>query len=297
MLLNAFKYVIFGNWHTATPQFYTNMKKLIALFWVLTAVGVQAQSFEGTIRWTMSMEITDPAMKAQMAEAEQKMKDPETQKAMKEMEEKMNDPEMKKMMEQNPQMKAAMENAMKMASGGGQPSMNSMMPKGMTIKMKGMNVATLMEGGMVDGTEILHKEGQPMIRVNRKDMTYAKMPDRKAGAPEPEVNVTKTSETTKILGYECQKYVVEMKVEGQAVKQIMWTTTEIKDIDVKALARQRNAQGQPMFSDKISGFPLRVEVGMQQGNMVMEVAEIKRGSVSDADFNVPAGFKEVRSPY
>lgn len=273
------------------------MKKLITLIVLLAAIGAQSQSFEGTIRWTISMEITDPAMKAKMAEAEQQMNDPETQKAMKEMEEKMNDPEMKKMMEQNPQMKAAMENAMKMASGGGQPNMNSMMPKGMTIKMKGTNVATLMEGGMVDGTEILHKDGQPTIRVNRKDMTYSNMPERKPGGPEPEINVTKGNETKKILGYECQKYVVDMKVEGQNVKQIMWTTTDIKDIDVKALARQRSAQGQPMFSDKINGFPLRIEVGMQQGNMVMEVAEIKRGSISDAEFNVPAGYKEVKSPY
>lgn len=281
----------------ATFPVPNSMKKLITLVVLLAAVGANAQSFEGTIRWTMSMEITDPAMKAKMAEAEQQMKDPEMQAKMKELEAQMNDPEMKKMMEQNPQVKAAMENAMKMASGGAQANMNSMMPKGMTIKMKGTNVATLMEGGMVDGTEILHKDGQPTIRVNRKDMTYSSMPERKPGGPEPEINVTKGNDTKKILGYECQKYVVDMKAEGQNVKQVMWTTTEIKDIDVKALARQRNAQGQPMFSDKINGFPLRIEVGMQQGNMVMEVAEIKRGSISDADFNVPSGFKEVKSPY
>lgn len=244
----------------------------------------------------MSLEITDPVLKAQMAQAQQQMNDPEVQKEIKEMEAKMNDPEMKKMMEQNPQLKATMENAMKMAKGGGQPSMGNMMPTGMTIKIKGLHVATLMEGGMVEGTEILHKDGQPTLRINRKDMTYSKMPEAKAGA-EPEVAVLKQSETAKILGYECHKYLVEMKTDGQAVKQIMWTTTEIKDIDMKAMTKQRSAQGQPLFSDKISGFPLKIEVVTPQGNMIMEVAEIKRQPLSDSDFSVPSGFKETKSPY
>lgn len=272
------------------------MKKLITLFVFLAWAGVQAQSFEGTIRWSMSMDITDPALKAQMAEAQKQMNDPETQAAMKEMEAKMNDPEMKKMMEQNPQMKAAMENAMKMGKGGGQPGMDNMMPKGMTIKVKGTNSVTLMEGGMMDGTEMIHKEGQPTLKVNRKEMTYSKMAEGKPGS-EPEFNVVKTAETTKILGYNCQKYVVEMKMEGQVMKQVMWTTTEIKDIDMKALTQQRSGQGQPMFSDKISGFPMKIEVPSPQGNMVMEVKEIKKEKLSDSDFTVPAGFKEVKSPY
>lgn len=273
------------------------MKKLLFIPVLLAAWAASAQSFEGTIRWTMSMEITDPAMKAKMAQAEQQMNDPETQKKMKEMEAKMNDPEMKKMMDQNPQMKAAMENAMKNMRGGTGPSISNMMPKGMIVKMKGMNVATYMEGGMVDGTEILHRTGQPTVRINRKEMTYSNMPEMAKPGQEPEVTVTKLTETAKIIGYECQKYQVEMKMQGQTVKQYMWTTTEIKDIDVKALARQRNAQGQPMFSDKIDGFPLKIEVASPQGNMVMEVAEIKRESLSDADFTVPAGYKETKSPY
>ena len=69
----------------------------------------------------------DPATKAKMDAAQQKMNDPETQAQMKEMKEKMNDPEFKKMMEANPQLKAQMEQMMKMSEGGG--DMTSYMPK------------------------------------------------------------------------------------------------------------------------------------------------------------------------
>ena len=58
--------------------------------------GWQAQDFEGTIKWSMKMNITDPKMKAQMEEAERKMKDPATQAQMKQAMEKMNDPRSKK---------------------------------------------------------------------------------------------------------------------------------------------------------------------------------------------------------
>lgn len=270
------------------------MKKVLLLFCLgICPQLLLAQTFEGIVRWTMTMEIKDPEMRAKMAEAQRQMNDPATQQQLKEMEAKMNDPEMKKMMEQNPQMKAAMENAMKSAKGPG--GMNDMMPKGMIIKVKGMNIATVMEGGMADGMEILHMKDQPPVRINRKDMTYSKMPSGPPqGTQTPEITVNKTTETMKILGYNCTKYIVNVKVEGKDVMQTMWTTTEIKDIDLKALARQGGRGQGPMFSDKVEGVPLRMEMASPQGNMVMEVAEIKKQTLSDAEFSIPAGFKEVK---
>lgn len=82
------------------------------------------------------------------------MNDPETQAQMKELQEKMNDPQMKAIMDANPQMKAQMEAAMKMAQGGG--DMNSMMPKGMVTKVKNQNVLTKMDGGFMGNMEILY---------------------------------------------------------------------------------------------------------------------------------------------
>ena len=82
------------------------MKKLFVPTLLFVAVNAWGQGFEGTIKWTMKMEITDPKMKAEMDQAQQKMNDPATQMKMKEFEEQMKDPEMKAMMDANPQMKA-----------------------------------------------------------------------------------------------------------------------------------------------------------------------------------------------
>ena len=268
------------------------MKNIMGFILVLVALGVRAQSFEGIVRWSMSIEITDPKMKAQMAEAQQHMNDPETQAQMKEMEAKMNDPEMKKMMEENPQVKAAMEQAMKSMKGGA-GDMNSMMPKGMTLKVQGAKMITLMEGGMADGMEMLYLEGKSPVRIDRQSKTYATMPEGSAGTT-PEVTVTRTPQTLTILGYNCQKYLVEMKSAGQSVNQVMWTTTDIKDMDLKSLTRQRTAQGQPLFSDKIQGIPLRIESAAPEGTMIMEVKELKRMKLNESDFKIPADFKETK---
>src|SRR5688572_21028689 len=120
------------------------MKKILILFILLTASKTFAQSFEGTIKWTIKIDITDPKRKAEMEEAQKKLKDPANQEKMKELEARMNDPQMKAMMENNPQMKAQMEKAMAAIKSG---DMNSMFPTGMIVRIKGNDVLSKMEGG------------------------------------------------------------------------------------------------------------------------------------------------------
>src|SRR5882672_11219105 len=109
----------------------------------------------------MKMEITDPKLKTQMAEAQQKMNDPATQAKMKEFQEKLKDPKFKAMMESTPQMKAMME---KMTQGNGD-MMSNMMPKGMIIKMKDGNSLTTMDGGIMAG-DFLHTADKS-VKLNR----------------------------------------------------------------------------------------------------------------------------------
>ena len=262
------------------------------------AISLQAQTFEGTIRWTMNMEITDPQMKAEMERAQQELNDPEKQAEIKEMQERLNSPEMKKMMESNPQMKAAMDAAMKSAANGGAPGgMSTMMPTGMTLKIKGENMISIMEGGIGGGMEMLQAKGKPATRVNRVDKTFSPMPESKGDPATNKVKVTKTAETKKILGYDCAQYVAELTENGTTMKQLFWTTTDIKDMDMKGLARQRMGQGgQSMFYDQIVGVPLKMEFSTPQGNMIMEAIEIKREKLNDSDFTIPADFKEVKMP-
>jgi hypothetical protein len=275
------------------------MKKISALLFVLVLpLSWALAQFEGTVRWTMAMEITDPKLKAEMEESQKKMNDPANQAKMKQMQEQMNDPQMKAMMEANPAMKARMEAMMKMQQGGG--DMNSMMGKGFIVKIKGPNTVTVMDGGMMDGQEILHqKDLNKTVRLDRKNKTYTVMGSGtgKDNPAPPQVKVTKTSETAKIAGYNCTKYIAETTVEGRPSTQLFWTTTEIKDFDFKALAKQRMGRGgQSMFYDGIDGVPLKMEMSMEQGKMTMEVAEIKRQPMNADDFKIPADFTETKSP-
>jgi hypothetical protein len=263
----------------------------------LGASSACAQTFEGTIKWTMKMEVTDPALKAKMAEGQQKMNDPAQQAKMKQMQEQMNDPKMKAMMDANPAMKAQMEKVMKMQQGGEGDMMSNMMPKGMIVKLKDGNSLVTMDGGMASG-DFLHTADKS-VRLDRENKTYSVMPsgDGKGAENHEQPTVTKTSETMKILGYNCTKYIVTMTERGQTITTNMWTTTEIKGVDMKAMAKQRMGRGQSMFSDKVDGVPLKIESSTPQGIMIMEVTEFKRESLNAADFTIPADYKETQGMF
>lgn len=267
------------------------MKKLLSFIFAALSCAVVAQSFEGTIEWTITSEISDPALKAKMEEGQKQMNSPENQARMKEMQERMNDPKMKEMMAANPQMKAQMERAMQMASGGG---MNTMIPKKMIIKIKGDHMLSKMEGGM--DMEVLTVISKNLTyHLNRANKTYTVIPQT-SPTPEdqaPKSKVTKTGETIKILGYTCTKYIVETTMGEHTIKQVYWTTPEIHGLTMKTFANQRMG-GNQMYFEGLEGVPMKVEGGTPQMKMVMEMSEITKGSVSDADVSLPADFTEVK---
>lgn len=259
------------------------MKTLMTIFCCLAISVCFAQNFEGTIKWSVKSEIIDPKMKAQMEEAQKKMSDPATQA------------QMKAMMEQNPQMKAQMEAAMKMQGGG----MNSMMPTGFIIKTKNGNTLSIMEGGMMGGTETLYKRDKnETYLINAASKTYSRIAggDHTGASTNTQVKVTKTSETQKILNYTCIKSVVTTTYDGMEVKQNIWATKEIKDFDLKGLSRQQVGRGQSMFYENIEGVPLKMEMVTPQMKMEMVVTEIKKGSLPASAFEIPAGYTETKIP-
>jgi Domain of unknown function (DUF4412) len=265
------------------------MKKIILILLLCSGVA-HAQTFEGVMTWKISMDM-DADTKEKMDAAEQKMNDPATKAQMQELKEKMNDPEFKKMMEANPQMKAQMEQMMKMSDSGG--GMNSFMPKAIIIKIKGQNTLTHMDGGMMGNIDVLYVGSKnTTYKIDREAKTYSVMSGSDTMKVK-DVKITKTSETAKILNYTCTKYIAESNVQGQPVQQIFWTTTAIKGLDMKSLARQRMGNNQQaMFYEKIDGVPLKIEMKHPQMGMTMEVLEVKNQSLPASDFTVPKDFKE-----
>ncbi len=272
------------------------MKNTIVIACLLFACTCFAQgTFEGTIKYSMKMEITDPATKARMEEGQRMMNDPATQSKMKEMEKQMNDPQFKAMMEANPQMKAQMEKTLKMMQGG---SMGSLMPSGFVVKIKGNNSLAHMEGGMLGGVDLLNlTDKKQSYSIDRSNKTYTVLPQGKEepSKTNPDVKVTKTNETIRILNYLCTKTIVEITQNGKVMKNFYWTTTEIKGVDFSNLSKQHVGRGnQAMFYENIEGVPLKVEMNMAEGSMTMEVTEVKKESLSDSLFELPADFKEVK---
>jgi len=269
------------------------MKRILFLLLTLSAFVGKAQNFEGIITWKMTTEITDPKMKAQMEQAQQKMNDPDAQAQMKEMEEKMNDPEFKKMMESNPQLKAQMEAAMKMMKGG---DVNAMTGNSFVVKIKNQNMAMVMSGVMINMETLYLHEKNTSYKIDRSAKTYSPMPVSQNEDPnnKVEVKVTKTGETAKVLDYTCTKYIVDITSKGQTMQQVVWSTTAIKDFDLKSLAKQRTGNNQyRLFYEQIEGVPLKTEMSAPQGKMSMEATEIKRQSLPASDFVIPSGYKEV----
>jgi hypothetical protein len=268
------------------------MKKIFIILICLASVVVRAQDFEGVITWKFIQEM-DAATKAKMGEAEKKMNDPATQAQMKEMREKMNDPEFKKMMESNPQMKAQIEQMLKMSESG---ATNSFMPKGMILKIKDHNTLSTMEGGIMANLEILSLKDKTSYKIDRQAKTYTVM--SAAGLDSGKVSnvkITKTSETAKILNYTCTKYIAESTVQGQPLQQIFWATTAIKGLDLKSLAQHNMGDSQQaLFYEKIEGVPLKVEMKQPQFSMAMEAVSVERKSLPASDFAIPKDFKETK---
>lgn len=268
------------------------MKKIFTLVALLFSFTCHAQNFEGVIKWTVSMEITDPETKARMEEASKNMADPKAQAQMREMQAKMNDPEFKKMMEANPQMKTQMEAAMKMMQGGG---IQNMLPKAYEIHIKNQNMLTKVEGGIGGQQELLFlKEKDKSYSINHEAKTFSVLsnPPGKA-TTEKESKVTKTTETMKILNYTCVKYVVESEINGKPFKHIVWATNEIKNFDFKSLSKQRYQRNQTFSFEKIDGVPLMMEIFSKEGKMTMEAVLLKEQSLPASEFVIPSSYKEV----
>jgi hypothetical protein len=272
------------------------MKKIFTLILFLSITKVFAQSFEGTITWAMKLEITDPKKKAQFEDAQKQLNDPTTQAKMKELEGQLKDPQFKAMMENNPQLKAQIEKMMSAMKGG---DINSMMPSSFVINVKNQDVLTRIDGGMFDSEVLYLKSKDQAYMLNREGKTYSPLSksESKETSSDANVKISKTKETLKILNYNTTKYIVETQRDGKTLVQHIWTTTEIKDLDLSALSKQNVGRNQPLFYRDIQGVPLKMKTDVDGMVIETEVTSIKKESLDAANFVIPADWKETASMF
>jgi len=214
---------------------------------------------------------------------------------MKEMEEQMNNPEIKAMMESHPEMKVLIERQMAAMKGGGGNLVENMMPKEIEMKFKGANSLTKVMGGAFESEVLFLNDKNQSYMLDRQAKTYSIMVESKEN--QKDFKITKTEDFTTVLGYKCRKYQIEMTEQGQKITNNVWTTTEIKDIDIKQFSRIKVGKGSSTsFMEKLEGVPMKMQMNTPQGLMQMEVTSFKKEPLSASLFSIPVEYVEKKTP-
>jgi hypothetical protein len=247
----------------------------------------------------MQTEIADPAMRREMQDAEAQMSSPKMQAQMREAQEAMNSPQMQEMMKQNPQMRAMIEAQMgalkrpAAKSGGG---FGGMMPEGFVLKTKGLRTLVAVQGGMMASEVLTWSDKNVAYQLNREQQTYRLLPQGTDAKESPDAfKITRTSDTAKVLGYTCTRYLVESRQGRERVNYSIWATKEIKGFDPAKLRSLRMGREKgPNFMSQLDGVPMKMEMGTPEAKMTMEVTAITPGRLPDSTFELPSNFTESK---
>ncbi|WP_299889963.1 hypothetical protein [uncultured Lacinutrix sp.] len=140
---------------------------------------------------------------------------------------------------------------------------------------------------------ILDNEKKEMLMLMNNPMygkMFAKSNIEMSEEDEKGIVIKKGEESKKILGYDCDQYFVSANIQGQEMEMEIFSTKEII-----AYSQQTATYG-----NKIEGFPLYVEMTMNQGpvkmTIVTETTDIKKELVSDDKFDMtpPKGYEEIK---
>jgi hypothetical protein len=178
--------------------------------------------------------------------------------------------------------------------------MDSMLPKGVSLKIKGGSSLSVIEGGMTAGEVLTLADKNVAYLIDRPSRTYSTLNQNSAAAlaPSGRYKITKTGETTTILGYSCTKTLVEETGgRGAATTYTIWSTNAIAGANSKQFSQLKLTQGgDSSFMSAIEGVPLRMEISTPEMKLTMEVGSVKKESLADSVFALPAGFTEKKIP-
>ena len=125
-------------------------------------------------------------------------------------------------------------------------TMDSMMPKGVSLKIKGGSSLSVIEGGMTAGEVLTLADKNVAYLIDRPSRTYSTLNQNSAAAlaPSGRYKITKTGETTTILGYSCTKTLVEETGgRGAATTYTIWSTNAIAGANSKQFSQLKLTQG------------------------------------------------------
>ncbi|MBM4160693.1 MAG: DUF4412 domain-containing protein [Ignavibacteria bacterium] len=149
--------------------------------------------------------------------------------------------------------------------------------------------------------EQMREQMKDMPEEQRKQveqMMGGMMKGKEKGTKAP-VEVIKTSERKTVSGRGCTKYILR---RGDEVIATLWVTKEVKEFeamskDFAEFSRRMMAMNPATTDaaegwDKIDGFPMETE---HSKGIKTVVTKIEKQSVPVSDFEVPKGYKKVKS--
>lgn len=175
--------------------------------------------------------------------------------------------------------------------GSNNAEMAAVLPREMKLKMKGDKLRTELIGGMMESMMgvIISNPSKNVNCILNSAVKVAYTLEVDSNNNDEPVKATPTGKKEKIAGYSCEEYVVEM-VSGE--KSTIWITTQLQFPKVQG-AKQ---SGLTRFFSSIpggNGMPMRVSQKIGDGEMVMEVVEVKKEKINDLQFEIPEGFQTM----
>ena len=128
--------------------------------------------------------------------------------------------------------------------------------------------------------------------LNPALQTYQKSPiqdSKEQGGPNPKVS--KTKDKTKILGYNAEKYIIEVPTEQGPMKMEVWATPDLR---VNETLSSNNALTR---GSKVEGFPLRISMEVPGADLriVFLATQINKTPPDPSLFEIPAGYVEEKA--
>ena len=173
-----------------------------------------------------------------------------------------------------------------------QQSMAAMLPSEFKVDFKGDLSKFKMDMGMYS-TQVIYnnatKESLSLTEVPMQSKKIAvkmtkeqseKMQEMQSG--EQDYEITATTETKKIAGYNSTKYLLKEKSSG-AISEV-WTTTEI-EIPTNTLTSTIKG---------VKGVPLEFSTNARGMKSKMTFKGIKEEAVTDINMNIPNGFETMK---
>lgn len=231
------------------------------------------------------MEVTDPMARRDIAEAKKEVNDPINRDKYQQLEKDVNDPEFVKALASDPRRRAEVKRMVETVN---MANMEENMSGTIVIQLKGKNSAARLHTALTGQMGVLH-EGTNNITytLDHKAKTYS-VTHVEPIDPLTTV-VTKTDETETILEYRCTKYTMLKKTSSGTTLTSIWSTTELKDIDLSTMSL---GAGSPLVFNVGEGVTLKTQRKLSHGVLTTELTSIEKGPVASSEFAIPEGYTE-----